>query len=68
MKKKLIIISILAFLLMILIVQNTQSVFLNVFFWSITMPQVIFIPILFSCGFVIGFLASKIGVSKTRGC
>ena len=67
MKKKLIIISILMFLLMILIVQNTQSIYLNIFFWSIAMPQIVFIPILFACGFVIGFLTSKIGVSRARG-
>ncbi len=64
MKKKLIVISVLVGLLLILIIQNTQNVSLNIFFWNIMMPQIILVLILFALGFVIGFLAAKMKGSK----
>jgi uncharacterized integral membrane protein len=59
MNKKLIVILVLIGLALILIIQNTQSVSLNFFFWSLVMPQVILVATLFALGFVIGFLAAK---------
>lgn len=59
MKKKLIVILVLVGLLLVLIIQNTQNVSLNFFFWNIMMPQVILVLILFALGFVIGFLVAK---------
>ena len=64
MKKKLIVILVLIGLLLILIIQNTQNVSLNIFFWNIMMPQVILVLILFVLGFVIGFLVAKMKGSK----
>jgi len=64
MNNKLIIIFVLVGLLLILIIQNTQNISLNIFFWNIMMPQVILVLILFTLGFVIGFLLAKIKGSK----
>ena len=64
MKKKFIVILVLIGLLLILIIQNTQNVSLNIFFWNIMMPQVILVLILFVLGFVIGFLIAKMKGSK----
>lgn len=59
MKNKLIVILVLVGLLLVLIIQNTQNVSLNFFFWNIMIPQVILVLILFTLGFVIGFLVAK---------
>ena len=64
MKKKLIVILVLAGLLLVLIIQNIQNISLNIFFWNIMMPQVILVLILFALGFVIGFLVAKMKRSK----
>ena len=64
MNKKLIVILVLVGLLLILIIQNTQNISLNIFFWNIIMPQVILVLIVFSLGFVIGFLLAKMKGSK----
>ena len=60
MNKKLIVILVLIGLALILIFQNTQSISLNFFFWSLVMPLVILVVTLFALGFVIGFLAAKL--------
>jgi uncharacterized integral membrane protein len=59
MNKKWIVILVLIGLALILIFQNTQSVSLKFFFWSLVMPQVILVVTLLVLGFVIGFLAAK---------
>jgi uncharacterized integral membrane protein len=64
MKNKLIVILVLIGLLLILIIQNTQNVSLNIFFWNMMMPQIILVLILFALGFVIGFLAAKMKSSN----
>ena len=64
MKNKLIVILVLVGLLGVLIIQNTQNVSLNFFFWNIMMPQVILVLILFALGFVIGFLVAKMKGSQ----
>ena len=64
MKKKLIVILVLLGLLVILIIQNTQNISLHIFFWNIMMPQVILVLVLFTLGFVIGFLVAKMKRSK----
>lgn len=59
MNKKWIVILVLIGLALILIFQNTQSVSLKFFFWSLVMPQVILVVTLLALGFVIGFLVAK---------
>ena len=61
---KLIVILVLVGLLLVLVIQNTQIVSLNIFFWSIMTPQIILVPILFALGFLAGFLAAKINHSR----
>jgi uncharacterized integral membrane protein len=59
MNKKLIVVLVLIGLALILIFQNTQSVSLNFFFWSLVMPLLFLVMTLFALGFVIGFLGAK---------
>jgi len=59
MNKKLIVILVLVGLALILIFQNTQSVYLHIFFWKLVQPMVVLVVTLFALGFVIGFLAAK---------
>ena len=59
MNKRLIIILVLVGLALILIFQNTQSVYLHISFWKLVQPMVVLVVTLFALGFVIGFLAAK---------
>jgi len=60
MNKTLIVILVLIGLALILILQNTQSVSLNLFFWSLVMPLVVLVVTLFVLGFIIGFLTGRV--------
>jgi uncharacterized integral membrane protein len=60
MNKKLIAFLVLVVLALILIIQNTQRVSLNFFFWSLVLPLVVLVLTIFALGFVIGFLVAKI--------
>jgi uncharacterized integral membrane protein len=64
MNKKLIVILVLIGLALILIFQNTQSVSLNFFFWSLVMPLVVLVVTLFVLGLVIGVLVGRIRNSR----
>jgi uncharacterized integral membrane protein len=59
MKLKTIIILILVALFVVIIIQNTQAVTIQILFWRISMSRIIFIPLLMLLGFVIGFLAAQ---------
>jgi uncharacterized integral membrane protein len=76
MNKKLVMILVLVGLALILIFQNTQSVSLNFFFWSLVQPLVVLVLTIFALGFIIGFLAARMkgsgggklpGGSNTKG-
>ena len=54
MKAKFWIIIVIAVLLLIILVQNTGPVTLNLFFWEITMPQILLLFISIIIGLVIG--------------
>jgi uncharacterized integral membrane protein len=58
MKPKTVIILILLILCLVILVQNTEVVTLQVFLWHITMSRILLIPILIVIGFVIGYLAA----------
>ncbi len=60
MKPRTIIIMILLILCLVILIQNTEVVTLQVFFWYITMSRILLIPILIAIGFVIGYLASAL--------
>lgn len=43
----------------IVLLQNMRVVSLKILFWDISMPQVIFFPLILLVGVVIGFIAGK---------
>jgi hypothetical protein len=54
----------LAVLLGALFVQNTQIVTYRVYFWTISMSQMILVPIVAAAGFVIGYVLGTLGRKK----
>jgi len=60
MKLKTIIILVLVALFVVIAVQNTQAVTIQILFWKISMSRIIFIPLLMLLGFVIGFLVAQV--------
>ncbi|MFB0566288.1 MAG: LapA family protein [Candidatus Aminicenantaceae bacterium] len=59
MKPKTIIILIIVILSFIVIIQNTEIVSLQLFFWKLSMSRVIFMVILIFIGSVLGFIVSR---------
>jgi len=59
MKVKLIIGLILLVLLAVLLIQNTQIVTFRLYFWKITISQIILVPLAVILGFILGFLMAK---------
>ena len=60
MKPKIIILLVIAALFLIFLLQNTQVISLHLYFWEISMSQIILIPLVMLIGFVIGFIVAKI--------
>lgn len=60
MKLKTIIILVLIALFVVIAIQNTQAVTIQILFWKISMSRIIFIPLLILLGFVIGFLVAQV--------
>lgn len=56
--KKIVIIVLLAFIV-ILLIQNIQVVTLRFLFWKISMSRIIFIPLILIIGFILGYLFAK---------
>ena len=46
----------------ILFLQNTQVVTLKIYFWEISMPQIILLPLVLLLGFVAGY-----GIARFKG-
>jgi uncharacterized integral membrane protein len=59
MKPKYIVILILVLLAVIFVIQNSTMVTITLFFWSISMNQIIMICGLMLVGFFIGFLVTR---------
>ena len=59
MRAKTIIFLFLVAILLIIILQNTQVVELHLFFWKISMSQIIFTLLIFLIGLIIGFILGK---------
>ena len=59
MKTKHIIILVLLLLAVIFVIQNSAMVTIKLFFWSISMNQIIMICGLMLIGFLIGFLVTR---------
>jgi putative membrane protein len=49
---------VLVVLFLILLIQNTQPVSLKIYFWQISMPQIILIAIVLLIGFVAGYVVA----------
>jgi uncharacterized integral membrane protein len=60
MKPKLIVSLVVVILLLIFLVQNTQVVTIRLYFWSISMSQIILIPLTLILGFIAGYIVAKI--------
>jgi uncharacterized integral membrane protein len=64
MKTKLLIVAVLLVLLAILLIQNTQEVTFRMFFWKISMSQMILVPLAVLVGFLFGYFIAKVGKEK----
>jgi uncharacterized integral membrane protein len=68
MKPKVISVLVLIVLFLVFLVQNTQVVTLRLYFWKISMSQIILIPLVLILGFALGYgvakMAGKNGSSK----
>ena len=60
MKPKFITVVVIASLFLIFLLQNTQVVTLRLYFWQISMSQILLIPLTMLAGFVLGFIVAKL--------
>ena len=60
MKSKTIFIFIVIVLLGIILIQNTQIITIQLFFWKLSMSRIILISLLVIIGFIVGFLVAKL--------
>lgn len=60
MKLKFILGLVLVALIAVILYQNKQVVIYRVFFWQISVSQIILVPLILLVGFVLGFLVAKI--------
>ncbi|HOT43411.1 MAG TPA: LapA family protein [Spirochaetota bacterium] len=68
MKPKTIALIVMTILLTILVIQNTHSIALHIFFWAPEFPLIIVIIIIMGAGFGLGFFARNLmGVVKKKG-
>jgi uncharacterized integral membrane protein len=64
MKTKLLIVAVLLILIVVLLVQNTQEVVFRIYFWKISMSQMVLVPLAVLVGFLFGFFLAKLGKEK----
>jgi uncharacterized integral membrane protein len=64
MKTKILVVAVLLALIVILLVQNTQEVVFRVYFWKISLSQVILVPLAVLVGFLFGYFVAKMGREK----
>ena len=51
---------VLVVLFLILLIQNTQAVSLKIFFWEMSMPQIILILVVLLIGLIAGYVAARV--------
>lgn len=56
MKTKIVIIAMLTVLLIIFVLQNTEIVVINIFFWDLSIPRALLLFVCFGLGLVIGLI------------
>ena len=66
MKPKIILVLVLIIMAVIILIQNHQVVTYRIFFWRISMSQVILLPLALIIGFVIGYIVAKMGKGKKQ--
>ncbi|MCJ7587613.1 MAG: LapA family protein [Candidatus Aminicenantes bacterium] len=60
MKPKVILALIILALAAVLLIQNTQVVTYRLYFWSVSVSQIILLPLAVLIGFIVGFLLAKL--------
>jgi uncharacterized integral membrane protein len=60
MSRKIIVLIILAIIFVILIVQNSKPIEVEIFFWTIYMSQIIIFFIILAIGFIGGYIVAKL--------
>ena len=60
MKPKSIIAIILAVLVLVIIIQNTQVISLQLFFWQVHMSRIVLILVMLAIGVAIGYIIAKV--------
>ena len=58
MKTKLLILLAVIILFLIFLIQNTQVVTLHLYFWKISMSQIILLPLTLIIGFLLGYIVA----------
>jgi uncharacterized integral membrane protein len=64
MKAKIVIIIVLAVLLIIFVLQNTEVVNINFWFWDLSIPRALLLFVCFAMGLIIGLIIPSSQVSK----
>jgi len=67
MKTKIVVIALLAVLLIIFVLQNTEMVKINLFLWDISIPRALLIFVCFAMGLVFGLLIPSSGNKSESG-
>ena len=67
MKAKIFVIVLLAVLLIIFVLQNTEMVIVNLFLWDISIPRALLIFVCFAMGLVFGLLIPSSGNKSEAG-
>ncbi|MFW6114672.1 MAG: lipopolysaccharide assembly protein LapA domain-containing protein [Thermodesulfobacteriota bacterium] len=66
MRPKFIAVLVLIALFLVILIQNLQPVTLRLFFWKVSMSQIILIPIIMAIGAVIGFIIAKVAGNRRK--
>ena len=66
MKPKVIVVLILMALFLIILIQNTQIVTYRLYFWKVSISQIILVPLVALFGFVVGFIVAKLTGRRRR--
>lgn len=66
LKLKIIIPVIVLVLFTLVVLQNSQTVTLSIFFWKVSTSQAILAPLILATGFVVGFIVAKLTGRRRR--
>lgn len=66
MKPKVVVVFILMALFLIVLIQNTQIVIYRLYFWKVSISQIILVPLVALFGFVVGFIVAKLTGRRRR--